>query len=244
MTSFEKRFLSYKKFTPSSIPINKLTSACFISETPTSCLCIYCKKALDNWDPLDDPLTEHYIHQKTCPLFSLNLLESRCKTYPPNFDAKRKKELAKQGFIYYKLKEKPGYDLFCYKCGFYLNNRTGIPDSHLIKCTKRKRCGKFDIDNKNNLFYLDLLAGKIRVEDYCFQNVYVPDNLKDKFMELVENVEGVFGQVNEVLKDRIHSLYVEEDKFVDNEIENIMKMIDKRFDEKVKDLGNIELNSK
>lgn len=236
MKSFERRFLSFEKFIPSTIPITKLASAFFTSETPTSCFCIFCKKNLDNWDPLDDPLTEHYSHQKACPLFSLYLLESRIKTYPTNFDQIRKKELSKQGFIYYKLKEKSGYDLFCYKCGYYLNDRTLVKDNHLKTCTKRRRSGRFFIDNRNNIFYIDLLANKVKIEDYCFRNVYVPDKMKDNFMELVDNVDLVFGRVDNVLKERVMNLCEEEEAFVEGEIEKIMQVIDKRFEEKIKEV--------
>lgn len=207
-----------------------MASALFISETPTSCYCYFCKKTLDGWDPKDIPILEHLTHHNNCPMFALNSFEGRNATYPKHFDNDKKKDLAKQGFVYYKLKETNGYDLFCFRCGFYLNERSTLNSNHYNDCKKKKRNGNFAFDNKHGIFINDLLCGRIRLADYCFKNIYVPDNVKDEFGELMDINEGLFDETYDVLKRSMITNAKSVEEVIDKEIENILANIDNKFD--------------
>lgn len=237
MESFEKRYLSFSEFTV-KIPASLMASAFFTSETPTSCYCYFCKKTLDGWNSKDIPILEHLTHHNNCPMFALNSFDGRNATYPANFDKDKQKDLAKQGFVYYKLKETAGYDLFCFRCGFYLNERMDHVTNHYADCKKKKRNGNFAYDNKHSIFINDLLAGRIRLLDYCFKNIYVPNKYKEEFNELVIANEGLFDETVEVLKRNIYANSKCIGELIDNEIENTLMSIDTKFDAFVSKLKN------
>lgn len=236
MSSFEKRYISFKNFQEKSIPPELFASAFFISETPTSCYCVLCKKNLDGWEASDVPILEHFKRHNDCPLFSLNTTEGRNRTFPASFDQEVKREFIKQGFFFYKIKEKSRFDLFCYRCGFYVNDRTGMIKDHYKTCKKKKRNGNFFINNKHSIFANDLLSGRINLAAYCFKNVYIPTKDHENYKELIEKDECVFDDCGEVLKRKINKILKDSETMVDEEIEKIMTSIDEKFETNIKEL--------
>lgn len=229
MESFEKRYLSFSKFAV-KIPHSLMACAFFTADTPTSVHCYFCKKTLDGWNQKDVPILEHLTHNNGCPMFALNSFDGRNATYPPGFNKEKQRDYAKQGFVYYKLKESSGYDLFCFRCGFYVNERVTHEKNHYAECKKKKRNGNFAFENKHGIFINDLLAGRVRLSDYCFKNIYVPDQYKEEFGELIDVNEGVFDETVDVLRRSILSNNKWVDEVMDKEIENILANIDNKFD--------------
>ncbi|KAM0685136.1 Baculoviral IAP repeat-containing protein 5 [Conglomerata obtusa] len=246
MSSYESRLSSLQSFVPLTISKKELASCMFHGESSTSCLCELCKKNLDSWDSHDIPSQEHFNHQPNCPIFNLNTLEAREKTFPPSFiDCKN---LIKQGFFFYRLKEKSQFDLFCFRCGFYVSENMNLENenikSHFKVCRKTKRNGKFNFENKFSLFYVDLALGKYstQFDFFCRKNVHIPDELKDGFREAIASDCGscLFDSTFDIIKRRNYIIYKECEKILSDEIQNVLEGIDRKFEEAVKKILNDE----
>ncbi|KAM0676226.1 Baculoviral IAP repeat-containing protein 2 [Gurleya vavrai] len=236
MSSFESRLKSLQKFVPAEISKKELASCMFHSESTTSCLCELCNKNLDFWDKNDNPASEHYDHQSNCPIFNLQITEMREQTFPASF--KDQKLLAKQGFFFYRLKDKTEFDLFCFRCGFYVSEYMNLAkenvQNHYKTCRKTRRNSKFNFENKNGLFYIDLVCGKYgeSFEFYCNKNIHIPDDLKENYRETISSDCGscLFKATGEVLKRKGNLLYKECEIALNKEIQDVLDGIDEKFE--------------
>merc|ERR1712071_478291 len=101
--SLEERIKSYIS-TPYLSPLEFALAGFFFVEEPFTLECYMCDKALEGWDR-EDPYEEHKLHQKNCPIFSLQNKNSSEATYPEIFTKKEIKRLANNDMFFYKIKK-------------------------------------------------------------------------------------------------------------------------------------------
>ena len=85
--------------------------------------CYLCFKSLDGWHSEDCAWLEHRNHSAPCPLVTLNLVQSRLRTFDKWPGAKVKggvRALAESGF-YYLPKDDVDDTCTCYQCGLSLD---------------------------------------------------------------------------------------------------------------------------
>ncbi len=85
--------------------------------------CFLCLKSLDGWEPTDSAWQEHKNHSSGCPLVTLNLAQSRLRTFDKWCGEKVAggvSALAEAGFFYFPKSD--GDDTcICYQCGLALD---------------------------------------------------------------------------------------------------------------------------
>lgn len=130
--------------------------------------CFYCDKKLSYWEEGDKPFNEHAKRHGNCSLMKLNNNINREKTF---LDSKIPKneisQYVKDGFFFYPF-NKNTFEIFCYKCGFFLNindkNHNKKYSYHKENCGsgKRLKLSSYDdfIKNKNEYFFLKLISGE------------------------------------------------------------------------------------
>ncbi|KAM0678786.1 Baculoviral IAP repeat-containing protein 2 [Binucleata daphniae] len=237
MTSFESRLNTFINFLPATISKTDFASCMFQAESVTSCHCIFCKKNLDLWDDGDVPIKEHFTHQNNCPIFNLNTYDARELTYPHTF--MNPQNLIKQGFFHYRIKEKSRYDLFCFRCGFYVNENMNLQNdniqNHYKYCKRTKRNQNFNFENKHGLFYIDLILGRYgkSFEFYCTQNVYIPDKMKETFKEVLsgENDFFIFEETGVVMTKKYAMFIKDCEKLLNDEINSVMDEVERKFND-------------
>lgn len=221
MKSFESRSKSFMrwKISPTRSKSLHLAITGFYSisaQESEGTACIYCSKSLVGWEINDIPSLEHYNHNKNCIIFNVDDGIARRKTFDYCFNSINTSDctvLARNGFFAYSFIE--GYDEFlCYKCGYALNNSTEIEKAvhHFNTCDQKKikeekvrskkksfrksfdfqEQNKYNYENVNNLFYIDLLNGKYneQVVDYIENSdMSVIIDMDDDLKSYLKNIE-------------------------------------------------------
>lgn len=247
MKSYEERLNSFSNFTKKSDTLTpeKFASAFFFAETDGSCFCELCQKNLDGWVKGDIPAKEHYLHNKECSLFHLYDSCSREKTFNGQaqtiFTQEEITRLVKNGFFNYRIKKKSRYDLFCYKCGYYINDSTGLDNiEHYCDIKLKKEQHIYSYKRRNSAFYIKLINGIYAdmLRAFCENNIYIPMNTKIILQDLILFDVGkrLFEKTENVLHERVESLCVSAEFEIQNEINKILKIFDAKIELKYKEV--------
>jgi hypothetical protein len=203
-------------------------------------VCIYCDKHLEGWLESDIPADEHHQHSKSCALFNLTAKKARKKTFigEKYNEVRFVNELIDQGFFMYNIKVGVKYELFCFKCGFNINDSVALDKEllalHHNSCYKNvRRFGKFNKKNPKNLFYVDLLCGKYvnEIVKYCYSDIYVPFNFVSEMEDLIRNIGNInyFLPTGDALLCGFENLIKKIDEEFDKDVENVVSMIDDKY---------------
>ncbi|EJW02723.1 hypothetical protein EDEG_02876 [Edhazardia aedis USNM 41457] len=227
-----------------------LASVCFEHTNPEYtdlCVCVICKKNLENWDPEDIPVTEHYEHKQDCPIFNLSSADQRLETYKlvlkhKRINIKMARKLSDQGFFVYTIKKDSKYDLFCYVCGFYISDKCDLNDnlflSHSAYCKLPEKSKDKTSKQNGKIFANNLFAGKYfdMLHTYMYSNLCIPDSIKEEIEKVVFAKDGNFisgkhmlENVNEALEKKYDEYYEIAEAMIDNEINVIMGKLDKKL---------------
>ncbi|ELQ74931.1 Apoptosis inhibitor IAP1, BIR domain protein [Trachipleistophora hominis] len=173
--SLQSRLDTYEKSKKNHRKTNSLDFALcglymYSSENHMTTTCYLCGKTLSYWLDDDIPFIEHLKRHKNCPLYQLYDASQRELTFVGlKMPIVRKRKLAQRGFFAYPLKT--GHiDLFCYKCGYYVNDFPG-PSSYQMRYHDEKCNFNHDYvlkspndysKNAHGLFFIDLLSGRYK----------------------------------------------------------------------------------